>query len=85
MIIKYFQKILIYKIIIFIKLYQLFFSPFLKSNCRFLPTYSDYTIDALNEYGLFKGCYYSFKRIVSCHPFGKYGYDPISKKLEKHK
>lgn len=65
-----------------IKLYQ---SMPLRShfNCRFYPTCSNYAIEALNEYGFFKGSYLAIKRILRCRPFGKKGYDPVPKKEEK--
>ena len=67
------------KIIIFlIHLYQV--TPLHShSACRFRPTCSQYMIDSLNEYGLFKGLKFGFKRILRCHPFGQYGYDPVKK------
>ena len=70
-------------IIFLIRFYQLFLSPILKNNCRFLPTCSEYTIQALKEHGLIKGIYFSQKRILNCHPFGGNGYDPIPKKNNK--
>ena len=67
-----------------IKFYKFFISPVLGNNCRYLPTCSEYFIDSLNEYGVLKGCYKGFKRILSCHPIkllgGGYGYDPVKKK-----
>ncbi len=50
------------------------------SMCRFQPTCSEYTKIAIQEYGSFKGSLMGFKRILKCHPFGKYGYDPVPKK-----
>ncbi len=78
-----FQKILTFPIILLIKFYQLLVSPILKTNCRYLPTCSEYSIEAFNQHGLFKGFYLSFKRILSCHPFGNHGYDPVPKKIKK--
>ena len=49
------------------------------SMCRFTPTCSEYMIEALEVYGLFKGLKLGIKRILRCHPFGKYGYDPVKK------
>ena len=72
-------KILSYPIILLIKIYQLFLSPVIGQNCRHLPTCSEYSIEALKEYGLLKGLFLSIKRIVSCHPFGNSGFDPIQK------
>ena len=69
--------------ILIIKLYQLLVSPILKTNCRYLPTCSEYTILSLTEYGIFKGLYLSLKRIFSCHPYGGEGYDPVPKKNRK--
>ena len=54
-------------------------------NCRFIPTCSEYMIESLNEYGLFTGLWLGIKRIFRCHPFGKYGYDPVIKKEKKWK
>lgn len=70
-------------LILLIKIYQFIFSPFLKSNCRHLPTCSEYAITALKEHGSITGLYYSIKRVLSCHPFGNHGYDPVPKKLIK--
>ena len=54
------------------------------SHCKFQPTCSNYAIDAINEYGSFKGCFLAFKRILKCNPFNKkYGYDPIPIKEKK--
>ena len=72
-------KIFFYPIILFIRIYQFFLSPIIGQNCRYLPTCSEYSIEALKEYGLLKGLFLSIKRIVSCHPFGNSGFDPINK------
>ena len=63
--------------IILIKLYQFFISPLLGVNCRFYPTCSVYSIEALNKYGFLKGFILSSKRILSCHPFGPHGFRPL--------
>jgi len=49
----------------------------LPNACRYSPTCSVYTIEALNKYGLFKGTYLSVKRILSCNPWGGHGFDPV--------
>ena len=52
-------------------------SPLLGSNCRYNPSCSTYSIEALKKHGLMKGGKLSIKRILSCHPFGKSGHDPV--------
>ena len=62
------------KILIFIiKFYKYFISPLLGSRCRFLPTCSEYFIEALNAHGLIKGLKLGTKRIFKCHPFKTLG------------
>mgnify|MGYP003483099763 FL=1 len=66
------------KIAIFlIKFYQKAISPFFGRRCRFYPTCSEYTKQAIEKYGLFKGTYLGVRRILKCHPFHKGGYDPL--------
>ena len=83
MILRYLNTFSTCLLIWLINLYQLTLSPFLKSNCRYLPTCSEYAIAALKKHGLITGMYYSIKRIFSCHPFGGQGYDPVPKKSIK--
>ena len=71
------KKIFIYPVIFLVKIYQSFISPLFPPTCRFSPTCSEYAIQSLKKYGLFKGVYMSIKRIVNCHPWGGSGYDPI--------
>jgi putative membrane protein insertion efficiency factor len=63
-----------------IKLYQIFLSPLLGKNCRYTPTCSHYSIDAIREWGPIKGSWLAIKRIVSCNPWGGSGYDPVPKR-----
>ena len=78
------KKLLITIFILIIRFYQILISPLLGSNCRFLPTCSEYTIESIKAYGLIKGISISLKRISSCHPFGKKGFDPIVKENKKN-
>ncbi|NLO81989.1 MAG: membrane protein insertion efficiency factor YidD [Clostridiales bacterium] len=72
------EKRLLTRIIIgIIKLYQRFISPALPGSCRFYPTCSQYTIQALERYGVLKGLSMGIKRILKCHPFHPGGYDPL--------
>ena len=75
----FFTKILIK----LIKVYKFMISPIFGESCRYLPTCSDYSIEALKEFGLAKGLYMSLKRILSCHPIkflgGGEGFDPVKK------
>ena len=77
------MKIIITILIKLIKGYKFLISPLLGNSCRYLPTCSDYCIEALKSYGLFKGSYMSLKRIFSCHPIkflgGGEGFDPVNK------
>ncbi|HEY6083312.1 MAG TPA: membrane protein insertion efficiency factor YidD [Chitinophagaceae bacterium] len=72
-----FTKLLAYPFIFLIKLYQWILSPWLGGRCRYTPTCSQYGIEAFSKYGLFKGGYLTVKRILSCHPLGGHGYDPV--------
>ena len=65
--------------IIPIKFYQLFISPLFPNTCRHLPTCSDYTIDAIKDFGVLKGLTKGLTRILRCNPLGTSGYDPIKK------
>ena len=58
-------------------LYQKVISPFLPGSCRFNPTCSEYSKQAILKYGVIYGIFLSFKRIIKCHPWGKGGHDPI--------
>ena len=73
----------------FIKAYKYLISPFFGHSCRYLPTCSEYSIDALKEYGFFKGIFVSIKRILSCHPIkflgGGEGVDPVKKEMKDNK
>ncbi|MBK3518527.1 membrane protein insertion efficiency factor YidD [Carboxylicivirga marina] len=60
-----------------VKLYQWFISPILGASCRYTPSCSQYTVEALRKHGPFKGLYLSIKRILSCNPWGGHGHDPV--------
>ena len=62
-----------------IRLYQAGISPYLPSVCRYEPTCSEYSIDAIKNFGLVKGFFLTIKRLLRCNPLGGQGYDPISK------
>ncbi len=70
-------QILSYPFILLIKFYQYVISPALGPKCRYTPTCSQYAIEALKKYGLFKGGWLAIKRISSCHPWGGHGHDPV--------
>jgi len=74
---KLLQQILSAPFIGLIKMYQLIVSPWLPNACRYTPTCSQYSIEAFQKYGLLKGFYLSAKRILSCHPWGGHGHDPV--------
>ncbi|KGN79144.1 hypothetical protein HW49_07190 [Porphyromonadaceae bacterium COT-184 OH4590] len=57
--------------------YQKAISPMLPSSCRFVPTCSQYTIEAILKHGIFKGGFMALKRLLRCHPWGGDGYDPV--------
>ena len=63
-----------------IRIYQHTLSPIIGKNCRFTPTCSEYTIQAIEEHGTFIGIKMGIGRICRCNPFSKGGYDPVIKK-----
>ncbi|MGB3078937.1 MAG: membrane protein insertion efficiency factor YidD [Saprospiraceae bacterium] len=66
--------------ILLVRFYQLTLSHLVGKGCRFTPTCSQYMIDAINEWGPFKGVWLGLRRIGRCHPWGGHGYDPVPKK-----
>ena len=72
-----------------IKGYKYLVSPLIGDSCRYLPTCSEYSIEALREIGLAKGGFLSLKRILSCHPIkflgGGDGFDPVKKEIKAKK
>ena len=60
-----------------VKAYRILVSPFLPDSCRFYPTCSEYSIEALKKHGALKGLWLSVKRVSKCHPFHAGGFDPV--------
>lgn len=60
-----------------IRFYQLTISPILPASCRYTPTCSQYSLEAIKKYGPFKGGYLAFRRILRCNPWGGHGHDPV--------
>lgn len=58
-------------------MYKYLISPMLPNACRYVPTCSEYAIEAINKYGVIKGTFLAVKRIFSCNPWGGSGYDPV--------
>ena len=79
------MNIFTYILIKFIKIYKYLKSPLIAPSCRYLPTCSEYSIEALKTYGFIKGLLLSFKRIMSCHPWGNSGFDPVKKEIKAKK
>lgn len=75
--------------IMLVRGYQLLISPFLGNNCRYYPTCSQYTLEAIELHGIIKGTWLGLRRIARCHPFHEGGVDPVPgselEKQEKHK
>ncbi len=82
------MKFISYFLILIIKFYKYFISPYLPMNCRYQPTCSEYFIDSLKINGNFKGLFLGLKRILRCHPIkflgGGSGFDPVPN-LKKRK
>ena len=57
--------------------YRVFISPLTPPSCRYTPTGSQYMVEAVLKYGIFKGTWLGIKRILRCHPWGGSGYDPV--------
>nr|WP_319400635.1 membrane protein insertion efficiency factor YidD [uncultured Carboxylicivirga sp.] len=76
-VLKLFRDGIVTLLIIPVKLYQWFLSPWLGASCRYTPTCSAYTIEALKKHGPIKGLWLSVKRILSCNPWGGHGHDPV--------
>lgn len=79
------KSILTAPFIMLVRFYQIAISPILPAACRYSPSCSQYTIEALRTHGLFKGGWLSAKRIISCNPWGGSGYDPVPEKGCNHK
>jgi hypothetical protein len=77
------HKILVNILLLPVKFYKYFISPWLGGNCRFHPTCSEYCREAVEKRGLIKGCFLSIYRLLRCNPWGGSGYDPVPEKEPK--
>ncbi len=67
-----------------VRVYQWTVSPFIPPRCRYLPTCSDYAIEALGRHGAIAGGWLALRRIARCHPWGGAGYDPVPERLNEN-
>ncbi len=63
-----------------LELYKRFLSPLLPHSCRFVPTCSEYAMDAIERHGALRGSWLAVGRLLRCHPFARAGYDPVPPK-----
>lgn len=74
---KYLKHLFGKLLLLLIKFYQYGISPLKPPTCRYVPTCSQYALEAVRKYGPFKGSWLALKRLLRCHPWGGSGYDPV--------
>ncbi len=79
------KKILVAPFILLIKFYQICISPYKPPTCRFVPTCSQYALEAFRKHGPIKGIYLTVRRLLRCHPWGGSGYDPVPERFNFRK
>ena len=67
-----------------LRAYKWAISPLFPPACRYVPTCSEYAMEAVDRYGALRGGWMAIARILRCHPFGRSGYDPVTSTAEKH-
>jgi uncharacterized protein len=67
-----------------LRTYQRWLSPMLPHSCRFVPTCSQYAIDAIDRHGALRGSWLAVGRLLRCHPFARAGYDPVPTNAGEH-
>ncbi len=80
---KWLKRIVAFPFIVLIRFYQYVISPLTPASCRYHPTCSQYSVQAIKEWGVIKGGWMAVKRIASCHPWGGSGHDPVPKREKK--
>jgi len=70
-------------LILCVRAYQVVLSPLFGGCCRFEPSCSNYAIEAITVHGAVKGTYLAIRRLLRCHPFGDYGYDPVPPRVTR--
>jgi len=78
------NKLLAAPLLALIYLYRWFISPLLGPRCRFYPSCSAYSLEALKLHGPVKGCWLTFKRLIRCHPYSDGGFDPVPGSEQEH-
>lgn len=73
------HKIIQLILMFIIYLYKLIIDPFIGKNCRFYPSCSQYSLEAINSKGVLMGMYLTIKRLIKCHKWNKGGYNPVLK------
>jgi putative membrane protein insertion efficiency factor len=68
-----------------VRFYQYLIAPLLPPSCRYTPTCSHYMVEAIQEWGPFRGLWMGLKRIGRCHPWAGHGYDPVPKNPRRKK
>ena len=71
------REVLIWVLLLPIRFYRGYISPLTSPSCRYVPTCSEYAMEAIKKHGPLKGLYLSVRRILRCHPWGGSGYDPV--------
>ena len=79
------MNLITYILVKLIKFYKYLISPLIGHSCRYLPTCSDYSIEALEKFGFLKGLLLILKRVFSCHPWSDGGFDPVKKEMKVKK
>ncbi len=64
-------------VLVAIRAYKRFLSPMLPAACRYVPTCSDYAMEAVERHGALRGTWIALRRVLRCHPLGGHGYDPV--------
>lgn len=75
--IKFIRRVIVFILLIPIRFYQRCISPLTPPSCRYTPTCSQYAVEALQKHGPLKGLWLAIRRLLRCHPWGGFGYDPV--------